>query len=143
MAGMSKAIIIGNLGRDPEMRYTPSGAAVTSFSVACSRRYRTGDGEQREETEWFKVDCWNKLAETANEYLSKGKQVYIEGRLSMDTWDDRQSGEKRSQMKITANELQMLGSRDDSGGGIRSGDSSDRAAAPAGAPDTDFDNMPF
>lgn len=131
MAGLNKIIIIGNLGRDPEMRYTPSGAAVTNFSVAVSRNYKTADGEQREETEWFNVSCWNRLAETANQYLSKGKQVYIEGRLKTRSYQD-QNGEKRFSLDVTASEMQMLGSRDDV-----------QASAAGPEPAGDLDNMPF
>ena len=78
---MHKITIIGHLGRDPEMKYTPDGQAVTTFSVAFSRKYKTAEGEPREETEWFNVSAWGKLAEVCNEYLTKGKQVYVEGRL--------------------------------------------------------------
>lgn len=133
MAGLNKVMIIGNLGRDPEMRYTPSGTAVTSFSVATSRRWTDRDGQQREETQWFTVDCWNKLAETANQYLSKGRQVFIEGRIALEEWDDRQTGEKRARLKVTALDLVMLGSRGE-GGEMES-----RGEAPV----EDLDNMPF
>lgn len=138
MAGMQKIMIIGNLGRDPEMRYTPNGAAVTSFSVAVTRKYTTSEGQQREETDWFNVSCWNKLAETANQYLTKGKQVYIEGRISVRLYDDTRSGEKRFSMDVRANEMQMLGSRGDAAneGGSTAGDASGESSA-------DFDNMPF
>src|ERR671939_344533 len=94
-ASLNKVMIIGNLGRDPEMRYTPSGSPVTNFSVAVTRRWNSPDGESREETEWFNVTCWNKLAEIANQYLSKGRQVYIEGRLRTRSWEDQQTGEKK------------------------------------------------
>jgi len=138
MAGMQKITIIGNLGRDPEMRYTPNGAAVTSFSVAVTRKYTTSEGQQREETDWFNVSCWNKLAETANQYLTKGKQVYIEGRISVRLYDDTRSGEKRFSMDVRANEMQMLGSRGDAAneGGSTAGDTGGESSA-------DFDNMPF
>jgi single-strand DNA-binding protein len=136
MAGMAKITIIGNLGSDPEMRYLPSGDAVTNFSVAVSRRYKTRDGEDREETDWYRVSCFRRLAEVANEYLNKGKQVYIEGRPRLHTWDDTQTGEKRARIEIEALEMQMLGSRGDSGAEGRGGPSS----APA---NNDFDNMPF
>ena len=79
---MNKMLIIGNVGSDPEMRYTPNGNPVTSFRVATNRRYTTGEGEQREETEWFGVSAWNRLAETCNQYVTKGMKVYVEGRLS-------------------------------------------------------------
>jgi len=83
---MNKIIVIGHLGRDPEMRYTPNGQGVTSFSVASSRKYTTSSGEQREETEWFNCSAFGKLADTCNQYLTKGKQVYVEGRLSSRTY---------------------------------------------------------
>ena len=135
MAGVNKIILVGNLGRDPEMRYTPSGTPVTNFSLAVTRRYRGQDGEDREETEWFRVDCWNKLAEIANQYLSKGRQVYVEGRLRTRTYEDR-NGEKRFSLDVTASELQMLGTRGDQG--------ADQFAEPAAAAQSsDFDNMPF
>src|SRR5689334_21067175 len=140
MAGLNKVTIIGNLGRDPEMRYLPSGSAVTSFSVAVTRSWKSRDGEQREETEWFTVSCFDRLAEIANEYLAKGKQVYLEGRIRLGQWDDRQTGEKRARLEVVATEMVMLGSRGDSAaapGGDQRGGFSD-------APEnTEFDNMPF
>lgn len=107
MAGFCKAMIIGNLGRDPEMRYTPSGKPVTTFSVAVSRRFTTAEGEQREETEWFKVIAWNKLAETCNEFLSKGRKVFVEGRLQTRTWEG-QDGQKRTSVEIVASEMVLI-----------------------------------
>lgn len=139
MAGLNKVTIIGNLGRDPEMRYTPSGSPVTSFSVAVSRNWKTPEGESREETEWFNVECWNKLAEITNQYLSKGKQVYLEGRQKTDTWDDKNTGEKKYRTKLVANEMVMLGSRGDQGS-APGGDDFSTAASPAG---DDLDTMPF
>jgi single-strand DNA-binding protein len=137
MAGLNKVILIGNLGRDPEMRFTPSGSPVTSFTIAVSRNYKGQDGEQREETDWFSVDCWNRLAEIANEYLAKGRQVYIEGRVRLDTWDDRNTGEKRSRLKVTATDLRLLGQRGDQD----AAGSMDRAAGVT--ENAEFDNMPF
>jgi single-strand DNA-binding protein len=141
MAGLNKVMIIGNLGKDPEMRYTPSGSPVTSFSVAVSRRWNTPEGESREETEWFNVSCWNKLAEIANQYLTKGKQVYIEGRLRTHSWDDKQTGEKKYRTEVVATEMTMLGQRGDSGGDFAGG--SDRGPVAAGDTSNEFDNMPF
>ena len=86
--GLNKVMIIGNLGRDPEMRYTPSGRPVTTFTVACSRAWTTPDGERHEETEWFNVVSWGKLAETCKQYLVKGSHVYVDGRLQTRSWDD-------------------------------------------------------
>jgi len=105
---MHKITIIGHLGRDPEMKYTPDGQAVTTFSVASSRKYKTAAGEQREETEWFNVSVWGKLAEICNQYLAKGKQVYVEGRLKSRTYQ-AQSGETRFSLDVSCSEIQFLG----------------------------------
>ena len=110
--GLNKVMIIGNLGRDPEMRYTPSGRPVTTFSVAVSRSWKSSNGEHRSETEWFKVVAWGKLAEICNEYLNKGQQVYIEGRLKTREWEDKE-GQQRSTVELIANEMTMLGDRRD------------------------------
>jgi single-strand DNA-binding protein len=109
---VNKLILIGNVGRDPEMRITPSGQSVTSFSVASNRRYKTASGEQREETEWFNCQAWGKLAEVCNAYLTKGQQVYIEGRLKSRTYQT-QNGETRFSNDVTVNEFQFLGKRTD------------------------------
>ncbi len=113
---MNKIIVIGHLGRDPEMRYTPNGQAVTSFSVASSRRYTTSAGEQREETEWFNVSAWGKLGETCNQYLTKGRQVYVEGRLSSRTYEGR-DGQTRVALDISLTDVQFLGGRGGDGDG--------------------------
>jgi len=104
-----KIIVIGHLGRDLEMRYTPNGQPVTSFSVASSRKYKTSAGEQREETEWFNVSSFGKLAEICNQYLTKGKQVYVEGGLKTRSYEAR-NGETRFSLEVTCNEIQFLGS---------------------------------
>jgi single-strand DNA-binding protein len=108
--GLNKVMIIGRLGRDPEMRYTPSGRPVTSFSVATSRSWNTSSGERRTETEWFNVVAWSNLAEICNQYLTKGQQVYIEGRLQSRNWEDDQ-GKRHSSVEVVANEMIMLGDR--------------------------------
>ncbi len=110
MAGLCKAMIIGNLGRDPEMRYTPSGKPVTSFSVACNRVYTGPDGERKEETEWFRVSAWGKLGETCSQYLTKGRKVFVEGRLQTRSWVG-QDGQKQFGLDITATDVQLLDSR--------------------------------
>jgi len=112
--GLNKVMIIGNLGRDPEMRYTPSGKPVTTFSVATSRTWNTSDGEKREETEWFNVVAWSSLAEICKQYLTKGQQVYIEGRLQTRHWDD-QEGNKHTSVEIVANEMIILSERRETG----------------------------
>lgn len=108
--GLNKVMIIGHLGRDPEMRYTPSGRPVTTFSVATNRTWTTTDGERRTDTEWFNVVAWNKLAEICNQYLSKGQQVYIEGRLQTRRWEDA-NGVRHTSVEVVANEMIMLGDR--------------------------------
>jgi single-strand DNA-binding protein len=111
--GLNKVMIIGHLGKDPEMRYTPSGRPVTTFNVATSRSWNTSDGERRTETEWFNVVAWGSLAEICNQYLTKGRQVYVDGRLQSRNWEDK-DGNKHSSVEIVANEMIMLGSRADS-----------------------------
>ncbi|HEY61815.1 MAG TPA: single-stranded DNA-binding protein [Anaerolineae bacterium] len=107
---LNKVMIIGRLGRDPEMRYTPSGKPVTTFSVATSRSWNTSDGERRRETEWFNVVAWSNLAEICKQYLSKGQQVYIEGRLQTRKWEDNDKN-PRLTVEVVANEMIILGDR--------------------------------
>ncbi len=106
--GLNKVMIIGHLGRDPEMRYTPSGRPVTTFSVGTSRSWHSADGERHEETEWFNVVAWGSLAEICNQYLHKGQQVYVEGRLQTRRWDDAE-GRKHFATELVAREMIMLG----------------------------------
>jgi len=108
--GLNKVMIIGHLGRDPEMRYTPSGRPVTNFNIATSRSWKTSDGERRTETEWFNIVAWGNLAEICNQYLKKGQQVYIEGRLQTRKWED-EDGNRRNSVEVVAKEMVMLGSR--------------------------------
>lgn len=114
--GLNKVMVIGHLGRDPEMRYTPSGKAVTSFSVATSRAWNTPDGERREETEWFNVVAWGNLAEICKQHLSKGQQVYVEGRLQTRRWEDNE-GKKHFTTELVASEMIMLGERREASSG--------------------------
>jgi len=107
MASLNKVMIIGNVGSDPEMRFTPSGKPVTSFSVATNRVYTTADGERKQETEWFTVVCWNKLAEQCNQFLTKGRLVYAEGRLRTRTWETS-DGQKHYRTEIIANRVTFL-----------------------------------
>ncbi|HJW88891.1 MAG TPA: single-stranded DNA-binding protein [Dehalococcoidia bacterium] len=107
MASLNKVILIGNVGNDPEMRYTPDGKPVTSFNLAVSRRYTTREGERREETEWFTVVTWNRLAETCNQFLAKGRRAYVEGRLRSRVWDG-QDGQKRFRNEVIANKVVFL-----------------------------------
>jgi single-strand DNA-binding protein len=107
MASLSKVILIGNLGSDPEMRYTPEGKAVTSFRMATNRRYTTSAGENREETDWFRITVWGKQAESCNQFLSKGRQVYVEGGLHARNWQG-QDGQMRTSLEVTANRVLFL-----------------------------------
>jgi single-strand DNA-binding protein len=108
--GLNKLMIIGHLGRDPEMRYTPSGRPVTTFSVATSRSWHSADGERHEETEWFNVVAWGSLAEICNQHLRKGQQVYVEGRLQTRRWEDSE-GNKHYTTELVAKEMIMLGDK--------------------------------
>ena len=140
---MNKIIVIGNLGRDPEMRYTPNGQSVTSFSVASNRKYTTAAGEQREETEWFNVSAWGRHAELCNQYLTKGQQVYVEGRLHSRTYETR-DGQTRFVNEINLTDVQFL-----SRGAEMGGEASGYAPGPGsgmgdeGPPMDDVDDLPF
>lgn len=114
---VNKVILVGNLGRDPEVRNTPSGQTVASFSIATSRKWKDRDGNRQEQTEWHNIVVWGRQAEVAGQYLTKGKQIYVEGRLQTRSWDDQQSGEKKYRTEVVCETFQMLGSRGDSGGG--------------------------
>ncbi len=132
---MNKIMIIGNLGRDPELNYTPSGTAVTKFSVADSRRWRDKQsGEQREETTWFNVVAWNQLAETCNQYLHKGSKVFIEGRMTSRKYTDK-DGNERTAWDVTALDMQML---DPKGQG-----SSSSSSSAGGFDEMSGDDVPF
>jgi single-strand DNA-binding protein len=110
MVGLNKVIIIGNVGTDPEMRFTPNGNPVTSFRIATSRTYTTPEGERKQETEWFDVVTWNRLAENCNQFLTKGQRAYIEGRLRTRSWEG-QDGQRHSRIEIIANRVLFLDRR--------------------------------
>jgi single-strand DNA-binding protein len=123
MASVNKVIVLGNLGRDPEVRYTPNGAAVCNLRIATTRNWKSRDsGEKQEETEWHSVVLYDRQAEIAGEYLKKGRPVYIEGRLKTRKWQDK-DGNDRYTTEIVADSMQLLGGRDDMGGGSGGGDS--------------------
>jgi len=133
MANFNKVLLMGNLTRDVEMRYTPSGQPLATFGLAINRKFRDSKtNEMREEVTFVDIDVWGKSAETAHQYLSKGKPVFIEGRLKLDQWDDKATGQKRSKMKVVAERFQFLGAP---GGGGGSGGGAPRSAqAPRQAP---------
>lgn len=113
----NKVFLLGNLGRDPESRALPSGQPVANFPMATSRKWRDRDGNQQEQTEWHNIVCFGRLAEIAGQYLTKGKQVFVEGRIQTRTWDDRNTGEKRYRTEVVADNFQMLGGPGGGGGG--------------------------
>ncbi|HUH39523.1 MAG TPA: single-stranded DNA-binding protein [Castellaniella sp.] len=159
MASVNKVILVGNLGRDPEVRYSPDGAAICNVSIATTSQWKDkASGERREETEWHRVVFYNRLAEIAGEYLRKGRAVYVEGRLKTRKWQDKETGADRYSTEIVADQMQMLGGRDSGGegGGDPDGFSQaparrpaqqTRPAAPAAAPASNLadmdDDIPF
>jgi single-strand DNA-binding protein len=116
MANLNRVLLIGNLTRDPEVRYTPKGTAVADVGLAVNRIYSGEDGERKEETTFVDVTLWARQAEIAGQYLKKGRPVFIEGRLQLDTWDDKQTGQKRSRLRVVGESLQLLGSRQEGEG---------------------------
>jgi len=138
--GLNKVMVIGHLGKDPEMRYTPSGRPVTTFSIAVSRSWNTADGERRSETEWFNIVAWGNLAEICKQYLHKGQQVYIEGRLQTRRWEDN-DGQKRTRVEVVANEMMMLGDRREHSGQAQ--DAEDNDSEDQSEPVVDEDEFPF
>jgi len=152
MASFNKVILLGNLTRDPEVRYTPKGSAVCDLGIAVNRSYTLDSGEKREEVTYVDVVLWARLAEIAGEYLKKGRPVFIEGRLQLDTWDDKQSGQKRSKLRVIGETMQLLGGRPPgaAGGGGEGGEGKESRPskttpppkAAAGA-EPDDDEIPF
>jgi single-strand DNA-binding protein len=146
MASFNKVMLLGNLTRDPEVKYTPKGSAVADIGLAVNRTYTTDGGEKREETTFVDVTMWGRQAEIAGEYLKKGRPLFVEGRLQLDTWDDKQTGQKRSKLRVVCENFQMLGSRDGGGegggGGRSSGGGKPSKSAPA-AEDSADDDIPF
>jgi len=154
MANLNRVLLIGNLTRDPEVRYTPKGTAVADIALAINRVIPSDEGERREEVTYIDVTLWSRQAEVAEQYLKKGRPVFIEGRLQLDTWDDKQTGQKRSKLKVVGEAMQLLGSRQegDSSSHGSGGGSQKRPAAQAPAPrpeprdpdlDAEPDDIPF
>jgi single-strand DNA-binding protein len=135
MANLNKVMLIGNLTRDPEIKYTPKGQAIAELGMAINRYYTLDSGEKREEVTFVDVTLWGRQAEIAKEYLAKGRSVYIEGRLQLDTWDDKQTGQKRSKLRVTGEQMQLLGARDGGGreGGASAGGGGSDEYEPRGA----------
>ena len=133
---VNKVILVGRLGRDPETRYTSGGQAVCNFSMATDRAYKDRTGQTQKQTEWHKIVAWGKLAEICQQYLKKGSQIFIEGRIQSRQWDDKE-GNKRTSFEIVANEMRMLGSKGDGGGAGRA-PAHDAGEAHEPAPSDDF-----
>ena len=111
MANFNKVLLLGNLTRDPEVRYTPKGSAVAELGIACNRTYGSDTGERLQETTYVEIIAWSKLAEICGQYLRKGSSIFIEGRLQQDTWDDKATGQKRSKLRVVAENIQFLSQR--------------------------------
>ena len=137
MAGVNKVILIGNLGKDPELRYTPSGQPVASFSLATSERWNDKNGQRQERTEWHNIVAWGKLAELSNQYLKKGRSAYIEGRINTRSWDDK-DGNKKYRTEIVATQIQFLsgGQGGESSAGRESAQASSTPAPDIPPPET-------
>ncbi len=141
--GVNKVILVGNLGKDPDTRYMPSGSAVTNFSIATSESWKDKQtGEQKDRTEWHNISMFGRLAEIAAEYLRKGSQVYIEGKLRTRKWQDKQ-GNDRYTTEVVADEMQMLGGRSGGGAPAASQDSGSSSPSPQSSPDDFDDDIPF
>jgi single-strand DNA-binding protein len=155
MANLNKVMLIGNLTRDPELRYTPKGTAVADISLAINRVWNNDQGQKQEETTFVDVTLWGRQAELAQQYLSKGRGAYVEGRLQMDTWDDKETGKKRSKLKIVGESLQFMPDGKGGSGGGQHADRPQQSQRPAqqgppqgasAAPANDFqedDDIPF
>ena len=147
MASVNKVILVGRLGKDPEIRSTPSGTSVAKFSLATDDRYTDKAGEKQERTEWHNIVAWGKLAEICGQYLRKGKLVYIEGKIRTDSWEDKETKQKRYRTEIIADGMQMLDRKGDDEGGSSNGGSytNSRKSTPSSSPgpDMDDDEVPF
>ena len=155
MASVNKVILMGNLTRDPEVRYTPKGTAVADLGIAVNRRVSDGNGNWSDETTFVDVTVWGNTAENVGKFLAKGRGVFVEGRLQLDTWDDKQTGQKRSKLKVVGENVQFLPQGGGSGGGqrpqggaqqsapARQEPASGGSAAPADAYDDEADDIPF
>lgn len=146
MANLNKVMLIGNLTRDPELRYTPKGTAVTDIGLAVNRVWSNDQGQRQEETTFIDVTLWGRQAELAQQYLTKGRGAYVEGRLQMDTWEDKETGKKRSKLKVIGENLQFL--PDGKGGSAGNPPPQVQSSGPSGAsasPDEDYqdDDIPF
>ena len=142
---INKVILVGRLGKDPEIRSTPGGTSIAKFTLATDEKFTDRNGEKQERTEWHDIEAWDRLGEICGQYLRKGKLVYIEGSIRTDSWDDKETGQKRSRKKIVAREMKMLDRKDDSGSGGGYGQPRASSSRPAASPDVieDDEEVPF
>ena len=138
MPNLNKIQLMGNITRDPEVRYTPKGTAVTDISLAINRNFSGDDGERREETTFVDITFWGRQAEVIGEYMKKGRPIYVEGRLQLDSWEDKTTGQQRSRLKVVGENFQFLGGRDDAGGGGQSRSTSQSHSGGGGGSSDEF-----
>jgi single-strand DNA-binding protein len=146
MPSLNKVMLMGNLTRDPELRVTPKGTAICQFSLAINREFKLESGEKRDEVVFVDVEAWGKAGETVAKYLTKGKPLFVEGRLKLEQWEDKKTGEKRSRMKVVLEQFQFIGVRENAGGGEQQSGGEQHAPAPASKPasqDNLDEDMPF
>lgn len=144
MPNLNKVLLMGNLTRDPELRVTPKGTSICQFSLAINREFKLESGEKREEVLYVDVEAWGKGAEIVAKYCAKGRPLYVEGRLRLDTWEDKNTKEKRSRMKVVMEQFQFLGGKDGAAPSAGAGNAGGQAApAPAGRGEEDPDSVPF
>jgi single-strand DNA-binding protein len=139
MPNLNKVQLMGNITRDPEVRYTPKGTAVTDISLAINRNFSGDDGERREETTFVEITFWGRQAEIIGEWMKKGRPIYVEGRLQLDSWEDKTSGQQRSRLKVIGEKFEFLGGRDDTGGSSSGGSSRSSNPAPQSSNQRDDD----
>src|SRR5947207_2034111 len=140
---VNKVILVGNVGKDPEVKYAPSGAALAKFSLATNERFKDKAGEWQDRTEWHNILAWQRLAEIVGEYVHKGAKLYIEGRLQTSSWEDRNNGEKKYRTEIVARDIVLLGSRETASDMDRTSGEEEREPVPAGAGEITDDDIPF
>lgn len=145
MPSLNKVMLIGNLTREPEIKHTPKGTAIAAFSLAINRNYTTETGEKREEVTFVELDAFGRVAEIIGQYAKKGHPLFVEGRLKLDTWNDKQSGEKRSKLKVTVESIQLLGGRPQESAQPENPAPTQRTTPPPAAqnPDLASDDIPF
>ena len=140
---INKVILVGNVGRDPEVRYTPNGAALAKFSLATNERFKDKSGEWQDRTEWHNIIAWQRLAEIVGEYVHKGSRLYIEGKLTSSVWEDRNSGEKKHHIEIVTRDIVLFGSTETGAHTDRDGSEDERQPVHSGAGEISDEGIPF